>query len=269
MKKLLLLPLAALMLTACSDDEGDETPLPLTLSFNNVESSILAGPTSYGENLYDGYTDANPTRFKEVTISYNDSVAITTGINPGEATSWSAGNDYNFWNGGVVFSTWNDVTSTGWGDYTNQCSSYPSNNGDTFAVIYQSSSNPNPSITFTNGKAYTIGSAQVANTAYGYSVMANGNAYASSLVSTQGWFKVQAWGFDANGNATNGGNPVEFTLADCSESGIGVLSTWASWDLSALGKVNSVQFSFEGSDVGAYGLNTPAYCALRSLTLVW
>jgi hypothetical protein len=282
MKKLLLLPLAVLALTSCSDDEennddviGGTTngPITLTFNFNGIDSDLLAGPTSYGANLYDGYEATEPTdpkRFYSATITINDSIAITGGINPGEPTAWSAGNDYNFWNGGIAFSKWNELTSEDWGDYTNQCSSYPSANGDVFAVIYQSASNPMPTLTFADGKAYTISLAQVANTAYAYNVIVNGNGYASSLADTDGWFKIQAWGFDANGDATNGGEPVEFYLADyTTASSAGVLESWGNWDLSALGAVNSVAFSFEGSDSSSYGLNTPAYAALRSLTLKW
>jgi hypothetical protein len=274
MKKLLLIPLAVLALTSCSDDDDNNdndtvTPAPLTINFNGIDSKLLAGPTSYGNNLYDGYAEESPVRFYTATITVNDSIAITAGINPGEPTAWSTGNDYNFWNGGIAFSTWNDITSDNWGDYTNQCSSYPSANGDVFAVIYQSGSNPMPALTFADGKEYTIGSVQVANTAYAYNVILNGNGYASSLADTDGWFKIQAWGFDANGDLTNS-EPVEFFLADyTTATSIGALDTWANWDLSALGRVNSVQFSFEGSDSGSYGLNTPAYAALRSITLKW
>jgi hypothetical protein len=47
----------------------------------------------------------------------------------------------------------------------------------------------------------------------------------------------------------------------------GVLATWTWFDLTALGTVDTITFTFDGSDQGAFGLNTPAYFAMDDLTV--
>ncbi|MFM7243570.1 MAG: DUF4465 domain-containing protein, partial [Planctomycetaceae bacterium] len=45
------------------------------------------------------------------------------------------------------------------------------------------------------------------------------------------------------------------------------LATWDWFDLSSLGTVDRIEFSFDGSDKGIFGLNTPAYFAMDDLTV--
>ena len=47
-----------------------------------------------------------------------------------------------------------------------------------------------------------------------------------------------------------------------------LVTTWRSWDLSALGKVNKIKIDFEGSDTGDWGLNTPAYLCIDNVKVV-
>jgi hypothetical protein len=47
----------------------------------------------------------------------------------------------------------------------------------------------------------------------------------------------------------------------------GVLSSWSWFDLTSLGTVDRIEFSFDGSDKGSFGLNTPAYFAMDDLTV--
>ena len=44
------------------------------------------------------------------------------------------------------------------------------------------------------------------------------------------------------------------------------ITTWDYWEINAEG-VQSVKFNFEGSDSGAYGLNTPAYICIDDITI--
>ncbi len=100
----------------------------------------------------------------------------------------------------------------------------------------------------------TITSMKVAPTSYLLSVMTNGNKYASSLNEKGDYFYVTATGYDINGSVT-GTSDFYFAID-------GVFVTdWTEWDLSTLGEVNSVTFTFDGSDSGEYGLNTPTYFA--------
>ena len=120
----------------------------------------------------------------------------------------------------------------------------------------------------------------VCNSAYTYGVIIHGNYWddgeddgwtgsAQSLVTNKGWFKVLAYGYKADGSATNNGNPVEFYLADYRENSVTAtpaIERWTKWDLSALGSVAKIKFNFVGSDNSQYGLNTPAYLCIDDIT---
>ena len=44
-------------------------------------------------------------------------------------------------------------------------------------------------------------------------------------------------------------------------------NTWQQHDLSELGTVDMVDFTFDSTDVGDYGMNNPAYFCMDGLTL--
>ncbi|HEB89007.1 MAG TPA: DUF4465 domain-containing protein, partial [Deltaproteobacteria bacterium] len=46
------------------------------------------------------------------------------------------------------------------------------------------------------------------------------------------------------------------------------LDQWVFQDLSSLGLVKELGFSFESSDVGSFGINTPQYFAIDNLTTI-
>ena len=79
-----------------------------------------------------------------------------------------------------------------------------------------------------------------------------------------------AYGYDAQGSAVNGGKPLEFYFCDYRNASnpVELVTTWRSWDLSALGKVNKIKIDFEGSDTGDWGLNTPAYLCIDNVKVV-
>jgi len=47
-----------------------------------------------------------------------------------------------------------------------------------------------------------------------------------------------------------------------------VISQWTTVDLTPLGNATSLEFALTSSDVGQFGMNTPAYFAMDNLTLV-
>ena len=61
---------------------------------------------------------------------------------------------------------------------------------------------------------------------------------------------------------------VEFYLADYRFADNGedyIVDTWEYIDLSSLGAVKSLEFGLSSSDVGDFGMNTPAYFALDTV----
>jgi hypothetical protein len=102
--------------------------------------------------------------------------------------------------------------------------------------------------------------------------MLNGDAFSKEFGGPTGddpdFFRLLIEGFDAPGSSTG---VVELMLADyrfADNSLDFVLQQWVSLDLPSLGLVKELQFSFESSDVGSFGINTPAYFAVDNLITV-
>jgi hypothetical protein len=234
-------------------------------------ADYLAGPTSYGENLYDdftgdnrywGYDDAD----SELYMMLNTSISWTTYE---ESTEFS--------HGGIAISQWNDITTEG---YTNQCSVYYNDvttskggykGSATFAVAYIGFSGVPTAISFLNDELGTDNECifdhfYVTNNTYAVLSMRNGDGFAKSFsYEDEDWFKLIIKGIDKNGNSTG---TVEFYLADFrTPSSPGIVTTWTKVDLSSLGKVAEIQFNMQSTD-NSYGMiNTPAYFCFDNLAI--
>ena len=106
----------------------------------------------------------------------------------------------------------------------------------------------------------TIPGMYVTNTAYAYSSMTEGDGYARAFRKGD-YLKVTATGTTATGTTAS----TDFYLGDAQAEQAAdryVLNTWEWIDLRPLGKVKKVTFTFTGTDVGTYGLNTPTYFAI-------
>ena len=167
------------------------------------------------------------------------------------------GYDYPYWYGFAA----SKVVNTSDPDFTNQYASYPGGGDDgsaNYIVAYGDGA------TLVLPAAGSVAGFRIANTTYAYLTMANGDPYGftSPLAAPDGYFRVTATGF-LGGNATGS---ADFYLTDFRNgASTGVLASWVWFDLSGLGTVDTVSFSFTGSDVGLYGLNTPAYFAMDNL----
>lgn len=149
------------------------------------------------------------------------------------------------WNNGIAISNYVDATAT---DYSKQLSVAVSNGSKNFAVVWDNGSE----IAFADGKAHTIMGMDVINTAYpiGNMKKACGEGY---------FFKVIATGYAADGSTKS----IDIMLAEEEN----IVEEWKNVNLSALGKVTKVVFTFEGSDMSGYGggLATPKYFALDNI----
>lgn len=281
------------VLTSCSDDDDPKGMTKVgEITFENT-NIILAGPDSYGANLYSEYTEGE--QFIAGSIAFNKGAnAISFGLNTqGE---WYP-NTATLYNGGMFLSQFNfrsnpeGKTGDWWYSYNNQCSVYNVDSTDgankgagddrsnTFAIVNGSCNASEISSVYGNGKEvslggfsfdnnaeFIIGEVEICNTSYVYGVIVNGNNFAQPLKSNNGWFKVLAYGYDANGIMTNG-SPVEYYICDYRSKDKNIENDWEDWDLTALGNVNRVVFNFEGSDASEYGLNTPGYLALDNIEI--
>jgi hypothetical protein len=192
-------------------------------------------------------------------VSGSVSFANTAGRDVGVYDGWSY--NYTYWQGFA----YSNVVNTTDGIFTNQYASKPGGGvggpGTTYAIAYGDGATiqlPVPT---------TVSGFRIANTTYAYGVMTvtDPNGFSVPLASGTGWFAVTATG--KLGTTTTGS--ATFYLADLrGASPAGILGTWAWFDLVTLGNVDTVEFTFDGSDKHpTFGLNTPAYFAMDNLTV--
>jgi hypothetical protein len=98
--------------------------------------------------------------------------------------------------------------------------------------------------------------------------MKEGDAFAKKFGGDDGtdpdFFKLNIWG-RRGGSSTD---TLEFYLADFRDDDSEmdfIIEAWQWVDLSSLGKVDSLLFGLESSDMGAWGMNTPAYFCVDDL----
>ena len=200
---------AAIAFTACNaDDDFYMEPLDsaspetradvgtdwVTVTFDDVPEDQLAGPSSYGANLYDGYTGSAPARFRTYTDKAARLFNIEYGLNED-----GYGGTYNYWNGGIAVSNWNQMSNisgkTGewWYSYENQCSVYNTastnganadagHSGSNFGVVYGYTDTYSGFIacaqmSLANGVERKFDQMYVCNSSYGYGVIVHGNSF--------------------------------------------------------------------------------------------
>lgn len=124
---------------------------------------------------------------------------------------------------------------------------------------------------FADASAHTVQGFYVTNNSWAALAMENGDTYAKKFGGESGddpdWFKLLITGF-LNGTATD---TLEFYLADYrfeDNSQDYIVKEWEWIDLSGLGKVDSLKFSLASSDVGNFGMNTPAYFCADNFVIV-
>ncbi len=172
---------------------------------------------------------------------------------------------------GFSISNITDNTTAG---YANQYSAYTGggNNSDNYGVFY-----PSGEITGDN-MLIGIMSISITNATYPAISMRDGDAFAKQFGSVNGpdgnpdgtngedFFKVWVIGWDYTGTLSDS---VEFYLADyrfADDLDDYIVDDWNTIDLLSFPfLVNKVTFRFESSDVGAWGMNTPAYFAIDDI----
>lgn len=163
----------------------------------------------------------------------------------------------NYWEGGIAVSSHINTEN---GEYTNQYSVIAGSgafDSKKFAVVYA----PAEIIASQNENGhFKAKSIYLTNSTYAYLTMKNGNMF-SDKFGENDWFKVIITGYLNNTKTAN----VEYYLADFRNGKSFISNTWEKLDISKLGEVDKLTFSFEGSDVGEWGLNTPSYVCFDNL----
>ncbi len=241
-------------------------------SLNTVDSLTFELSSTdngdYGMNTpayfcIDDLTDENDVEanFEEFDFDFYNGSDLAGGFTSGQGYFYNSYNlNWNSW-AGFAYSRKTDVTTAG---YTNQFSAITGqgqNLSETYAV-----GNGSPSVKFDN--TFSVSSIWITNSTYAYLSMLNGDAFAKQFGGESGndpdWFVLTIKGFN-NGIYTDSVNfyMADFRFDDNTDDYI--INEWTEIDLSQLGNVDSLNFSMNSSDVGDYGMNTPAYFCLDNI----
>jgi len=119
----------------------------------------------------------------------------------------------------------------------------------------------------------TVTGAYFTNTTYAALSMRDGDGFAKKFGGATGndadWFKLTIKGIDANAQYTT--NSVDFYLADyrfADNAQDYIIDEWTWVSLAMLGPVVGLEFDLSSSDVGQWGMNTPAYFAMDDMNAV-
>lgn len=175
--------------------------------------------------------------------------------------------EYNFWSGWAISSGTDTLTA----GFTNQYSAIAGSgydNSNTYAVTYAS---PASNLILTgDANGGTVAGFYVTNSTYAYLSMLNGDGFAKKFGGETGddadFFLLTIKKY-LNGNLST--DSIDFYLADYrfeDNTQDYIVKEWTYIDVSTLGDADSLQFSVTSSDVGQYGINTPAYFCLDQIT---
>lgn len=183
-------------------------------------------------------------------------------------TSFDWGGGFTSWEG-FGYSNANDTTTAG---YTNQYAVWTPGTGHggagNYGIAYRGGARPR----LTLADPAVVREIWVNNTTYAALSMRNGDAFAKKFGGTDGtdedWFRLTVFGLDSDDNELGS---VEFYLADYrfADSALDyIVGAWTRIDTSALGAVKHLEFDLASSDVGSFGMNTPAYFALDDIEVI-
>lgn len=165
--------------------------------------------------------------------------------------------------GGFYYSKLTDKKTPG---FANMCSVYGDGGADKsekFAVMNVGSTEASY-FKFSDDQTKTFRDVMVTNNTYAVLSIQNGDEYAKKFENGD-WFKVIFTGYNAAGEKTSE-EPVEYYLADFRDGKTYICTSWTKVNLTKLGKVNKVTVTFESTDNGQWGMNTPAFVCMDNLT---
>ena len=168
-----------------------------------------------------------------------------------------------------AYSNRTDTTASGWfGEGTAMAGSGAEGSAN-YAVAYVNTWGAPPVVELGFAGGLTLDGAYFTNNGWAYWSMMDGDQFSKKFGGADGnapdWFLLTITGYDTNGDPTG---TVDFYLADYRDANNAndyLVTDWAWVDLTSLGRVGSLSFSLSSSDVGEYGMNTPAYFAMDTV----
>ncbi len=222
------------MLTSCEEDTVGMENYYVVNFEGEYFAKLIDSPQYGGPLLYGGstaWTDVQTSLSGETTV-----------------TDW--GNGTISWTNGIAISNYVDSNVKDNADYLHHLSVPTSNGSKQFGVVWEEAT-----VAFADGKARQIQSADICPTTYLLGTMQNGGPFSKALTEKGDYFTLTL-------TADNGAE-MDIDLARDGQ----IQSGWKSVDLSRLGKVKTLSFSFSGSDASQWGLNTPKYVAVDNFVV--
>ena len=229
---------------------------------------IILSSCSKDENL----TKTNIVSFEDITLNetgFNNGSDGSGGFTSGNAvfkTSYDA--TYNFWSGFAVSNHSDSITP----GIVNQYSSITgsgANSSKEFALLYSFLSDTIEFIV--PAKIINI---SISNSTYTYYSMKYGNEFSKKFGGASGldedYFHLNITAVDTAGNNIPYNTPIYLADFTFSNNSLDYISkTWENYDLSSVGYVKYLIFSFSSSDTSIYGINTPTYVCIDNITSEW
>ncbi len=232
------------------------------IGFEDVGSTLAAGsawrgPVPGGMAIVGPFEDTVVIgSFQSETLTFNNAHSI----------------DFGSWNQFAYSNTANTTTP----GYTNQFSSFAGGGAGgsaTFGIGFPDQSNffDPPAITRETADRRRFDSLMLTNTTYAALSMRDGDSFAKQFGGADGsdpdFLLLTITGKDSNNTSIG---TIEFYLADyrfADDSLDYIVDDWVEVDLSPVAHAQSLQFAVTSSDIGGFGINTPAYFAVDNITL--
>jgi hypothetical protein len=236
--------------------------LGLMLSSQNMNAQVanFENLTLSTESFWDG---------SDLSGTHNDGV-FSANFQSGDFifpnqfdTTWGAP---GYWLGGFAYSNMTDSITSGPGNKYSAKAGTGANNSEIYAICNNNSSLTTNSITQVNLIDFKI-----TNSTYAYNSMRDGDDFAKKFGGASGddpdWFKVTIKTFGNNVLI----DTLDYYLADFRFSDNSLDYIKKDWDHvlmytpSLSQSVDSIYFTFSSSDVGSFGMNTPAFLAIDDI----
>ncbi|MDD4969711.1 MAG: DUF4465 domain-containing protein [Paludibacter sp.] len=229
-KLFLAIGILGMAFTSCKDEANVQTTL---VDFENV--TLTSDSIWNGSDLSGKFISGNST----FTNSYNPLWA-----------SWS----------GFACSSKKDSISAGYENQYSVMAGSGALSSKKYALAYDSAAISIPKTT----DFYSIKSLYITNSTWAYLGLKNGNYGIGGFgkkFAAGDWFKVTLKGYKSNVLTSS----VDIYLADFRNGKNIILKNWTKVDVSALGLVDMVTFTFDSTDKSGGWLNTPAYACIDNI----
>jgi hypothetical protein len=253
---------AAVLIIEDDMDDGGTTPTlaidfdRTNLSESDARPTVMledVGATLSAESFYNGADSAGG--FRSGQVRFNNVFDPTFG-------SW----------GGWAVSNTTDATTSGFTNQYSAAAGIGANGSATYAIASAFAGGTAPRITIESpGTGQGFESLMITNSTYAALSMAHGDSFAKKFGGISGdeadYFLLTIEGLTEEGQSVG---VVDFYLADFRFDDNGqdyIVDQWTTVDVSSLVGATQLAFSLSSSDIGAFGMNTPAYFAVDQIVL--